>query len=77
MKGVEEKTFDLTIGRVRQTLIQYALPLVVMNLMQSLYSMADFLISGHFIGSRGISVSYTHLLRNRKFPVKRNAGCMY
>lgn len=31
MKGVEEKTFDLTIGRVRQTLIQYALPLVVMN----------------------------------------------
>ena len=55
MKGVEEKTFDLTIGRVRQTLIQYALPLVVMNLMQSLYSMADLLISGHFIGSRGIS----------------------
>ena len=45
MKGVEEKTFDLTIGRVRQTLIQYALPLVVMNLMQSLYSMADLLIS--------------------------------
>lgn len=55
MKGTAGRTFDLTSGKVRQTLIQYAVPLVIMNLMQSLYSMADLLISGHFIGSRGIS----------------------
>lgn len=48
-------TEDLTEGNVRQKLIHYALPLVAMNLMQSLYSMVDLLISGHFIGGRGIS----------------------
>lgn len=43
------------MGSVPRKLLQYAVPLVIMNLMQSLYSMADLLISGHFIGGRGIS----------------------
>lgn len=51
----EENTLDLTEGKVLHKLIQYAAPLVVMSLMQSFYSMADLVISGHFIGSRGIS----------------------
>ncbi len=50
-----DKTFDLTEGSVRSCLIQYAVPLVIISLMQSLYSMADLMISGHFIGARGIS----------------------
>ena len=48
-------TLDLTEGNVRKILIQYAVPLVVISLMQSMYSMADLLISGHFVGARGIS----------------------
>ena len=51
----EHNTLDLTEGSVRQKLIQYAVPFVIMSLMQSLYSMTDLLIAGHFIGSRGIS----------------------
>lgn len=46
---------DLTEGSVRKRLIQYAVPLVAISLMQSLYSMADLMISGHFIGAGGIS----------------------
>lgn len=53
--GNQERSLDLTEGNVRNKLIQYAIPLVVISLMQSLYSMTDLLISGHFIGSRGIS----------------------
>lgn len=51
----EAMTLDLTEGSVRKRLVQYAVPLVVISLMQSLYSMADLMISGHFIGARGIS----------------------
>lgn len=50
-----EKTLDLTEGSVWKRLLQYALPFVAISLMQSLYSMADLMISGHFIGARGIS----------------------
>lgn len=50
-----DMTLDLTEGSVSKRLIQYAVPLVVISLMQSLYSMADLMISGHFIGARGIS----------------------
>lgn len=50
-----EKTLDLTEGSVWKRLLQYALPFVAISLMQSLYSMADLVISGHFIGARGIS----------------------
>jgi len=50
-----DMTLDLTEGSVRKRLIQYVVPLVVISLMQSLYSMADLMISGHFIGARGIS----------------------
>lgn len=49
------KTLDLSEGNVKQRILQYAVPFVIMSLMQSLYSVADLLIAGHFIGSRGIS----------------------
>lgn len=51
----DSNSLDLTVGSVRAKLIQYAVPLVIMNLMQSLYSMVDLVVSGYFIGSRGIS----------------------
>ena len=46
---------DLTEGDVKRRIFQYAVPFVIMSLMQSLYSIVDLLVSGHFIGSRGIS----------------------
>lgn len=51
----KETGMDLTEGDVRAKLVRYAVPMVVMSLLQSLYSMVDLIISGYFIGSRGIS----------------------
>lgn len=36
-------------------LVRYALPLVVTSLLQSLYSIADIMVAGRFIGSAGVS----------------------
>ena len=46
---------DLTRGSVTKQLIRYALPLVTTSLLQSLYSIADFIIAGHFISTAGQS----------------------
>ena len=46
---------DLTKGSVAKRLIRYSLPLVATSLLQSLYSIADFIIAGFFINSAGQS----------------------
>ena len=46
---------DLTQGSVTKQLIRYALPLVTTSLLQSLYSIADYIVAGFFISSAGQS----------------------
>lgn len=46
---------DLTQGSVTKQLVRYALPLVTTSLLQSLYSIADYIIAGYFISSAGQS----------------------
>lgn len=46
---------NLTQGSVTGQLIRYSIPMVTTSLLQALYSMADIIIAGQFIGSRGIS----------------------
>ena len=46
---------DLTQGSVTKQLVRYALPLVTTSLLQSLYSIADYIIAGFFINSAGQS----------------------
>lgn len=46
---------DLTQGSVPKQLLTYALPMVSSSLLQAFYSMTDLVISGHFVGSNGIS----------------------
>jgi len=46
---------DLTQGSVTKQLVRYALPLVTTSLLQSLYSIADYIVAGHFISSAGQS----------------------
>lgn len=46
---------DLTQGSVRGQLIRYAVPMITTSLLQALYSIADIMIAGHFVGSRAIS----------------------
>ena len=46
---------DLTQGSVTKQLVRYALPLVTTSLLQSLYSIADYIVAGFFISSAGQS----------------------
>ena len=46
---------DLTQGSVTKQLVRYAMPLVTTSLLQSLYSIADYIVAGFFISSSGQS----------------------
>ena len=46
---------DLSQGRVLTKLVLFALPFLASNLIQSLYSVADMLIIGHFAGTESMS----------------------
>ncbi len=52
-------TKDLTTGSVWRGLILFAIPLFISNLIQSVYSVADMMILGHFCGTEGISAVNT------------------
>ncbi len=44
---------DLTEGSVLQSLLLFAMPVVLANLIQQLYSMVDLMVVGQFVGSVG------------------------
>lgn len=44
---------DLTHGRILSTLLVFAIPIVLTNLIQQLYSMVDLIIVGQYVGSVG------------------------
>ena len=65
-----ERSLSLTEGHVHSTMLRFALPFLLANLLQALYGAADLLIVGQFstpaqlsavaTGSQ-VPVSYTHL----------------
>ena len=56
---------DLTQGSVTKQLIRYAMPLVTTSLLQSLYSIADYIVAGFFINSAGQSaINNSSLIMN-------------
>lgn len=46
---------DLTKGPVFRTLIKFCWPLVLANLLQTLYNLADMVMAGHYIGKEAMS----------------------
>lgn len=52
-----EKTManDLTQGNVLRQLVRFAIPIVLANLLQIVYTVVDMVVIGRFIGSAGIS----------------------
>ena len=44
---------DLTQGAIYKTLIVFAVPIILTNLIQQLYSMVDLMVIGQFVGSVG------------------------
>ena len=56
---------DLTQGSVTRQLIRYALPLVTTSLLQSLYSIADYIVVGFYVSSAGQSaINNSSLIMN-------------
>lgn len=56
---------DLTQGSVAKQLVRYALPLVTTSLLQSLYSIVDYIVAGHYISSAGQSaINNSSLIMN-------------
>ena len=46
---------DLTVGKVPTTLLRFAFPLFIANLLQSLYNIVDMLVVGQIVGSTGVA----------------------
>lgn len=54
---------DLTTGKVSTQLIKFAVPLFIANLLQAFYNIADMVIVGRIVGSRGVvAISNTSML---------------
>lgn len=46
---------DFTEGNVLKQMIKFAVPFMLSNMMQVLYSLTDMAVVGHFVGSEGLS----------------------
>lgn len=46
---------DLTTGSVSKSLINFAFPLMLSNLLQMIYSTVDMIVVGQFVGKNGLS----------------------
>ena len=51
--GSKQVGNDLTQGPVMKSLLLFALPIVVANLIQQIYSMVDLMVIGQFVGNIG------------------------
>ncbi len=49
------KTLDLTKGNITKTLLQFALPMIMGNLLQQMYNVTDTLIVGRYIGREALA----------------------
>lgn len=54
---MQKKQFvtDLTVGSITPALLRFAYPVMLANLLQTLYNMVDMAVIGKFVGSAGLS----------------------
>lgn len=50
----KENMFDLTTGSIAKKLYRFALPIIITNLLQAVYSLVDMMIVGRFVGPSGM-----------------------
>ena len=57
MTASKSKTLinDMTVGPVLSTLTRFAVPIMLANLLQAVYSMVDMIVVGRFCGAAGLS----------------------
>ncbi len=56
-----EKTLihDMTQGSILRQLVPFAIPMILANLLQTLYNTVDMVVVGHFVGAHGLSAVST------------------
>ena len=64
------KELDLTKGSVLKTLLQFAVPFLIANLLQALYGGADLFV----VGFRYVGVSYASYLKKNKLTLEELYG---
>jgi len=70
-----KKKVDMTQGSIPRRLLSFVIPTFMMFMIQSLYSMTDMAIVGHFIGSAGMSaVNVGGLVTNLVLAVINGLG---
>ena len=65
MEGQEELNCDFTDGNITKKLLKFAFPLMIGNLLQQLYNIADTLIVGRYLGENALAAvgsSYTLMI---------------
>ena len=60
-KQEKEMNGDLTHGPVMKTMLRFAIPMIVGNLLQQCYNVADTLIVGRFLGANALALSLIHI----------------
>ena len=55
MSSIEKKSTSLTEGSIPKKIIGFAIPLILGNLFQQMYNMADSLIVGNFLGDEALA----------------------
>ena len=53
--GIKKEVRDLTAGNISLGLLWFAVPMILGNLLQQLYNIADTLIVGQFLGANALA----------------------
>lgn len=65
------KSLDMTVGKPSKLLLQFAIPLIIGNLFQQAYTLADRVIVGQFVGAD----AYSAVGATTAHPVISYGGC--
>ena len=58
MEG-KNKTYSLVTGNITWGMLWFAVPMILGNLLQQFYNIADTLIVGRFLGAEGVMKAYS------------------
>ena len=55
MSGVKKNKIDMTTGRIMSKIILFAIPIIIGNILQQLYTTVDALVIGKFCGDTSLA----------------------
>ena len=65
---------DLTNGPIIRTMLRFALPMILGDLLQQCYNIADTLIVGNFVGTEALAASKASAGRSFQWRISSTSG---